>query len=202
MKQALLKQVVLIFLGQKLSSWSIQQQQLRYDLGGKEERANNRNVCACIFFPNINSYILVSHAISDVHDKWHVYFLKGFRVFSGRIFKEVIINSTAVSSKLLVHVCQLGPHFVLVQKGFKSIESFTRKSTESLCPNECSLDRKMGAVGVILVSSPVTSDRINLAKSIHVIAPYTSYLWILNSFKIHTHTYIDVCTSKWNGDWL
>lgn len=44
------KQVVLIFLGQKLSSWSVQQQQLRYDLGEKEERANNRSVCACFFF--------------------------------------------------------------------------------------------------------------------------------------------------------
>lgn len=33
----------------------------------------------------------------------------------------MIINSTAliVSYKLLVHVCQLGPHSVLVQKGFQ-----------------------------------------------------------------------------------
>lgn len=34
-----------------------------------------------------------------------------------------------------------------------------RTSTECLCPNESSLDRKIGAVGVILISSLVASDR-------------------------------------------
>lgn len=59
--------------------------------GEKEGRANNRGVCACVlvfFFPNVSSYILVSHSILDAHYKLCVYFLKGFEVFSGESSKE------------------------------------------------------------------------------------------------------------------
>lgn len=39
MKQTLCKTGGVNFLGQKLSSWPVQQQQLRYDVGGKEGKS-------------------------------------------------------------------------------------------------------------------------------------------------------------------
>lgn len=57
-------------------------------------------------------------------------------------------NSSAVSHKLLVHVCQLGPHPVLVQKGFLKHGKLYKDCPH---PKESSLDRKIGAMGVILI---------------------------------------------------
>lgn len=94
-KKCCVKQAVLIFLGQKLSSRSIQQASTKVWSGGRRGGEGKNLItwqeCMCIclgLFSNLSCYTLVSHAISNACDKWHVYFLKWLDGFSGESSKE------------------------------------------------------------------------------------------------------------------